>query len=321
MELEERQRLLADIAELYYIRGKTQSDIARNMGFSRSAISRLLTEARQSNIVEIHINYPLDRSYTLESAMRERFGLKDVFVIDRGIMDYHTALRQIGKLAAGYIETNLPETGILGVSWGRTTYEVASAMSSQQKPGCTVVQMLGALGKISQHIDGDEVVRYIAKKMGARFRVLHSPLFIDNPDLRDGLMKEGHVHDILDLALNADIALVGIGSIEPAVSSLHHSGYLSAAQLESLAEAGAVGDIAANHYDIDGNIVEVDLNKRSITVDIGKLKRQKGVVLGVAGGKRKAQPILGALRGGYIQVLVTDSPAAQEVLNLDSGNV
>jgi DNA-binding transcriptional regulator LsrR (DeoR family) len=39
-------------------------------------------------------------------------------------------------------------------------------------------------------------------------------------------------------------------------------------------------------------------------------------VVGVAGGASKAEAILGALRGRYVSVLVTDATAAQRVLEL-----
>jgi DNA-binding transcriptional regulator LsrR (DeoR family) len=37
-------------------------------------------------------------------------------------------------------------------------------------------------------------------------------------------------------------------------------------------------------------------------------------VVGVAGGEEKVAAILGALRGGYLNVLITDSVTAQAVL-------
>ena len=54
MKQEERLRILTDISEMYYIQGKTQSQIAHVLNFSRSTVSRLLTEARQEGIVEIN---------------------------------------------------------------------------------------------------------------------------------------------------------------------------------------------------------------------------------------------------------------------------
>jgi len=37
-------------------------------------------------------------------------------------------------------------------------------------------------------------------------------------------------------------------------------------------------------------------------------------VIAVAGGQEKAGAILGALRGNYLDVLITDEAAAQEIL-------
>ncbi len=44
-------------------------------------------------------------------------------------------------------------------------------------------------------------------------------------------------------------------------------------------------------------------------------------VVGVAGGEAKAEAILGALRGGYVNVLVTDDATARKVLALDQMGV
>lgn len=321
METEERLRLLADVAELYYIRGLKQSEIAQMRGFSRSAVSRLLTEAHERNIIDIKINHPLQRSNDLEYKLISRFQLESAYVVTRGILDYQTMLRQLGKIGAAYIEDNLPDNGILGVSWGTAGYEVANAMKSKNKDGCTVVQMLGALGRISPHIDGNELVRSIAQTLGAHYQILHAPLFVDSPEVRDALLNEPHIRETIALALQADIALAGIGSIKPEVSTLMRSGYVSADELSRVTSEGAVGDICSNHINVYGQVLDIDINHRAISVDIKELKKTNCKVLGVAGGKRKALPILGALRGGYVDILVTDSSAVEEVFRLEKEKV
>jgi DNA-binding transcriptional regulator LsrR (DeoR family) len=320
METEERLRLLADVAELYYVRGLKQSEIARERGFSRSAISRLLTEARDRKIIEIKINHPLQRATELERRLVNTFNLQSAFVVNRGISDYQTMLRQLGKLGAAYIEDNLSDHGVLAVAWGTASYEVASALKPRQKPGCTVVQMLGAIGKISPHIDGNELVRTMASTLGARYQILHSPLVVESVSMRNALLKEGHIRDTLALAMQAEIAVVGIGSIDPEVSSLLRSGYLSPEELIELTEQGAVGDIAANHYDMNGEVLDIDINQRAICVNISELIKTHCKIIGIAGGKRKALTILGALRGGLVHILVTDSVAAEDLLKLNRKN-
>ena len=51
-------------------------------------------------------------------------------------------------------------------------------------------------------------------------------------------------------------------------------------------------------------------------ITLEELKTAKKVVA-VSGGRRKAEAVLGALRGGYIDVLVTDSQCVNEMVRFD----
>lgn len=62
----DRLELLARIAGLYYEDRLTQEEIAQQTGYSRSMISRFLTEARDLNVVEVKVNHPLGRHRELE---------------------------------------------------------------------------------------------------------------------------------------------------------------------------------------------------------------------------------------------------------------
>ena len=55
----ERDILLADIAAMYYREGNTQAELSKNVGMTRSAISRILSEARPKGIVDVQIEPPL----------------------------------------------------------------------------------------------------------------------------------------------------------------------------------------------------------------------------------------------------------------------
>jgi DNA-binding transcriptional regulator LsrR (DeoR family) len=50
-----------------------------------------------------------------------------------------------------------------------------------------------------------------------------------------------------------------------------------------------------------------------VALELGHV-RAVPLVIGVASGKHKAAAILGAVRGGYVKVLVTDDVTAKEVL-------
>jgi DNA-binding transcriptional regulator LsrR (DeoR family) len=115
-----------------------------------------------------------------------------------------------------------------------------------------------------------------------------------------------------------DIALVGIGSLVPEVSSLLRAGYLDREALAQLRAQGAVGDICARHYDSHGQVMDIELNQRIVGIELKDLQDIKQVI-GVAGGEAKAEAILGALRGRHVNVLVTDDGAARKLLTLDQG--
>jgi lsr operon transcriptional repressor len=73
---------------------------------------------------------------------------------------------------------------------------------------------------------------------------------------------------------------------------------------------GAAGDMLSQFYDINGDLIDLDLHKQLISSEIGILKSLNHVVA-VAGGAHKREAIIGALKGGYIDVLITDEAAAR----------
>jgi len=85
--------------------------------------------------------------------------------------------------------------------------------------------------------------------------------------------------------------------------------------LARLRAQGVVGDICARHYDAQGRVMDIELNHRIVGLELEAL-HGIGQVIGVAGGEAKAEAILGALRGGHVNVLVTDDAAARKVLAL-----
>ena len=313
---QERLQFLATVADLYYIERLSQSEIAGRFGYSRSAISRLLTEARDHGIVEITINHPLERLYPLEQQLRSLFNLTDVRVAFRGKLNYPRTLRLVGKVGAIYLNERLQDGAALGISWGTAVHEVAQSLQPRSRSGIQVVQMIGSLGYGDPLIDGPEVARIISNILGAQYHTLNAPLIVDDQVSRQALLGERRIRETLELAATADYALVGIGSVELERSSLLRAGYLTPEDLQQIQQGGAVGDICATHYDILGNILDLDINNRIVGIDLQALTRSSCKLIGIAAGKIKAPAILGALRGGFLDTLITDSTAAEEILSL-----
>ena len=312
---EDRYNLLVRVASMYYEDGLTQREISTRLGYSRSAISRLLTEAHQAGIVEIRVHHPLRRDNALEQALRERYRLREVRVLVAMSLPYPKMLRRLGEQGARLVEQMVGSESVLGVSWGTSVYEVAHALRPPHYPGVTVVQLIGALGTPDPQIDGPELARWFAQLYGARYQTLPAPLIVDSPAVRTALMADRHVREILEVAEQADAAVVGSGTVDPAMASLERAGYLTVEELNRVAASGAVGDVCAIHFDVHGEVLDIPLAHRVVGVQPDVLRRIP-FVLGVAGGLAKAPAILGALRAGLVNALVTDSETARRVLEL-----
>jgi len=308
-----RDEVLPQVASLYYEQGLTQAQIARQVGVSRSTVSRAIQEARDSGLVEIIVHYPWKQAPEVEQALMDRYQLRQAKVLTGVERSYEEMLRGLGVLAARYLHEILFDGAILGISWGMAVYWTVRALEPRRRLNLTVVQMVGAVGEGDPFIDGPDLARLLASIYGGESRYLHAPLIVEDAHTRDVLLQEPRIRETLALARRADIALVGIGAPKEDIYSMLRAGYVSQGDLVELRSLGVVGDVCARPYDIDGQAMDLQLTRRIVGVELRDLRGIEYVV-GVAGGETKAEAIVGALRGRHINVLVTDEAAARAVL-------
>jgi len=309
-----RLAYLARIASLYYDQHKSQQDIADILGITRSGVSRLIAEAHDRGIIEITVQYPWT-SLGLEQELISTFGLKAARVMVREERTYDEMLEGLGKLAARYLNGILSEEMVIGISWGTALYQMIRQLPERRLAGTEVVQLIGATGSEKTPTDGPMLAQLLAERLGCACRYLHAPLIVENRAVRDSLLQQRNIRETLTRAQQANVALVGIGSTHSELNSLLRAGYLTDAELHEICAAGAVGDICAQHYSSSGKCLDIPINCRAVGVDLETLSRTK-MIIGVAGDRRKSPAILGALRGKFINVLITDDHAAQEILSL-----
>jgi DNA-binding transcriptional regulator LsrR (DeoR family) len=311
----DRTEQLARVASMYYEDNLTQDEIAQRIAASRSTVSRLLQEARDAGFVEIVVHYPWKTVSEMENYLTNRFHLRQARVLNAANRPYTETLRGLGVLAARYVESVLEETELLSISWGAAVYNTVQALRPARRLPVTVVQMVGAIGEGDPLMDGPELARLLARICGGEYRYLHAPLIVEDTQAREVLLHEPRIRETLSLARRADLALVGIGAPVADDHSLQRAGYLDVNELAKLRSQGVAGDICGRHYDAQGRVLDVEMNQRIVGVELDALREIK-CVLGVAGGRHKAEAILGALRGGYVNVLITDDVAARGILAL-----
>ncbi|OGO37109.1 MAG: hypothetical protein A2W35_07215 [Chloroflexi bacterium RBG_16_57_11] len=315
-EFQSRLELLARVASLYYDKKKTQQEIADEIGLTRSAISRVLSEAESRGIVEHIVHYPWRTSSELEESLASRFNLKQVHVLIRQNKNHEEMLQGLGVLAAEYFTSVLPEIKTVGITWGTGLYQMVLAFRPQSRPDMEVVQLIGGTGTERGSFIGPLLAPNLANCLGCTCRFLHAPLLMQNEVAKQLLLQDRMIRDTLDRAAMCDVGLVGIGSVLPELNNAYKLGYLSREELEQVRADGIVGDVAGLHYNIEGQILmDHWLNQRIVAVSAASLAKIKEVIA-VAGGASKGETIFAALRGGHVHTLITDDQAARRVLEL-----
>lgn len=302
--------LLVNIAELYYLQDRTQAEVALALKISRPHVSRLLKRARREGIVTISVRSPFGGSAALVDEIRKRFPLREVVVVPSG----PTAPAQVAQAAGQCLASRIQRVSVVGVSWGRTVRMVVDEVPGDPRRGVEVVPLVGGMGLVGDEIHANEIARRLAVRLGGKYYVLNAPAMAESASAQATLIREGGVASILERARKVDVAVVGIGSVGSA-STLVQSGYLKPDHVRHLQAAGAVGDICSRFFCRDGSPCRSPIAKRVVGIELKDL-RQLTWVVGAAVGVEKAPAILGALRGGYINVLVTDEATARAILRL-----
>ena len=300
---EQTYALATKAAWYYYMEDNTQTQIAEVMGVSRAKVIRLLEEARAQGIVQFSFRKNDSQRVSAEQLLIDRFGLKDAFVIPTPL-DSSAINQSIAQGAAHYVSDHLREDGYLNIGYGDTVSRMLGVLAKNREESLNVVSLTGG-------------VSYYLPTVGTTAYSMHlfltpSPLVVSSRQVRDALLDEKSLQDVSTMTEYADMSVVGIGAAVEGATVLRN-GILNEGELTVLKMQGAVGDVLNHFMDKDGNLIQTEIEDRVISTDLDKLRQLKNVV-GVAGGKDKVTAIKAVLNGGYLNVLITDSDTAAELL-------
>lgn len=308
---------LVKAARMYYLDGRSQREVAAALGTTPSNVSRMLTSARDLGIVRIRVMDAVARNQPLERSLRATFGLADARVL-AGPAGASAALESVGILAADLLTDRLAEGQRIGLSWGTSVQATVSAVEVDRSYDAEVVQLVGGLSGSASDVTGEELVRELAGRLGSGFRYLHAPAVFSSPRIRDAVRAEPAIEEALEVARQSDVAVVGIGAVGQGSSAVILDAMdLSAAEHAAFDAASPVGDICGHFFDLDGRELVSALHDRVLAVELADLRRIP-LVIGVAAGAEKARGLLGALAGGYVDVVVCDQVLAERTLLLEA---
>jgi DNA-binding transcriptional regulator LsrR (DeoR family) len=251
---------------------------------------------------------PFQHLFDFEYRLKAIFGLREAVVIPRISEDVNTFVHTLGRAGASYLLDHVRDGDIIAIGGGTGVHSVVQALEPSRAHNVKVAPILGGVqGRVTT--DVNYLVAQLAERLGGQAYRLHAPAFADTKEHRDMLQSVGPIKEILNIARQASIALLGVGTVEPEKSRFVEFTALSAEDMRGIAETcGGVGEIGAYVYDIEGKPCAEEYAERVVGLSLQELKHIP-FVIGVAATAAKALPLYGALRGGYLHTLITDEAA------------
>lgn len=310
----DEDKLLVRIAEMYYQEDKNQSQISKELNIHRSTISRLLKRSRNEGIVTISINYDKAGTYDLEKQLQEKYGLKKAIIVPAAPDLNRTQKDKLLASSVGeYLTEILANDMIIGFSWGETMAAIPEGLGSYSVKNITCIPMIGGpSGRLISDYHVNTITYEASKKLKGRALLIDSPAFPETIALKKALMENEFNQELIDYWRQLDIAILGIGSPNLKASESWKQFY-GEDVLAYLEGKKVIGDVVSRFYNADGQHIENELDDRLIGIDISDLKRTP-YRIGIASMMDKAPAIASALKGEYINVLVTTEETAKKVL-------
>ena len=309
----EATRQIYTVLVMHFVEGHKQSEIAEMLNLSTSKVNRLIAQGRKLGMVRIQVESPFQRLVEIERMLVKAAGLASAIVTPTVSDNLDTTLKQVGRAAANQLIETLRDGDVIAITGGKAISAVVDNLEPERAFDITVVPLTGGMqGKY--YTDVNHLASRLAERLGGSAHLVHAPLFAESREQRDMLMELGPVKEAFQLARQAAIALVGIGSIQTPGSSYYDLHPDSTVDRERLTRGGVVAEFLAHLIGEDGNVADYPLNSRLVALAPQELAGRPKVI-GVAAGAEKVLPIRAALRGRYLTSLVVDEETAAGVLD------
>lgn len=304
-EFSYEDKLLTKVAWYYYIEGYTQQEIGEYLSIPRLRVNRLLDKARKAGIIQFSVREGDSKRMIVERELITQFGLKDAFVVPSPINEQDIN-ESVAQAAAMYIHERLDKSGYINMGYGDTSSRILNHLANICEFPVNVVSLTGG---VNYYLPNTR-----SSIFNAKLYLTPAPLLMASEDIVKAMEQEPSVRQIRHMATLAQMSIVGIGGVD-SNATLLTNGTLNHSDVLLLSMQGAVGDMLCHFIDKDGNVIQSSLERRLMSTSLEQLKEMNNSI-GVAGGNTKAEAILAALKGKYLDILITDETTASNVLRL-----
>jgi DNA-binding transcriptional regulator LsrR (DeoR family) len=307
-----RLDLAARAAWLYYIKRRTQDEIAVELNVSRPNAQRLVALAISEGLIKFRLDHPLLKSIELGERVRDQFSLTfcDVAPSDADGVDTRVGVaHRAAELIENLLAPRTPQTLAFGT--GRTLLDTVKHVSTMNRPDHRIVSVVGNLTRDGRASPYDVVMR-LSDRVGAQCYPLPLPVLADTQEECDILKSQRGYRAVKSLFETADAVILGVGSIDDE-APIFIDGFVTADELRELRRLGAAGELVSRCFDDDGCVISSAITARLTAMTLSPDPSRPTVL--VANGRRKTRALHAALKGGFANGLIIDEDIASALLD------
>lgn len=300
-------------ARLYLLDGLPQGQVAKMINVSQAKVSRMLALARERGLVRITVAEYQPRDLALEEELGRALRIEAIVIRSVPGLPMTDLRQMVGYFAAAPVLDWLESANTVAVAGGRTMQVLAEHLKplrGQQRP-LEIVQAMGTIDSTPGPYDAVELGRALARRLKGTFARLNAPAILPDAETCAQLLRLEQIRQVMGRLAEADLALVGVGTLENSV--FMERGAIDGSGLATLRGAGAVGEILGRFYDRSGVECATPFRDRVVGLDLDGLKKVAKRV-GIVAGADRAVAILAAIRGGLLNAIVIDESGAKALL-------
>jgi DNA-binding transcriptional regulator LsrR (DeoR family) len=305
---------MVKVAQMYYIDGMKQEEIAGQLSISRSQISMILTEAKEAGIIEIKIRNPLINNDELACKFKNIFELEVCIIIPTAVQEAETLRKLVAQRAVEVVNREISNGSLIGIAWGRACYQfITFFRCDKEVKDVSVVSLIGGSNQIAGYYQVNEMVRLFAEKINGTPYFIHAPALTSSIEEKTLYMKSSSLQALADKWEAMDIVICGIGTL-PSINEGEREAYIGESEIfKQLEKSQAIGDLCARYYNIKGEFIKDEYYDKVIGIPVESLEKAKKVIC-IASGPEKVNSILGALRTKTIDTFISDEQTAKAVI-------
>ena len=259
--------------------------------------------------MSISLHHPVANCLDYAQLLQEKYRLIECNVVPA--FNEESTLDSVSfgcyQLMARYLQDDKEK--IIGLGSGLTLKKALQRIDfdSQNTRCVALISAMDADGQCNYY---DDVPLLLTSKIKAKYYQWPAPRYAQTQEEYDMWCTSRLFRSVSAVARQADVIFVGIGPLGTQ-SPIFKDGFINQAQMDELTARGGIGEIMGRFIDAEGGVVDSEINRMITSYDI---RQNQCPRIAVACGEYKRPAILAALKGGWINGLVTDEHTARWLL-------